>query len=108
MGSTWITVYTEGPNPEVNFREAVAAAKQEYGHGGYTGTIAEKSSYEVITGQPVDLSEAYEIAREMVDTDDERVTDTWGPAGAIPVKDPDGDPRPGVPDGWLFVGWASE
>jgi len=108
MGAAWFTTYTVGHNPTVNFREAVADARYEHGGGGFTGTIAEKSTYVVITGRPVSPAEAGEIAAELVDAEDERVVDSWGPAGAIPVKQPGGDPRADVPDGWLFVGWAKE
>jgi hypothetical protein len=89
------------------FRECVENARYEDGHGGYTGTIAEKSEYviwhgapttegalvllrtwcssgAVPAGVPVDIYRAYD--------------DKWGPAVAVADD---------VTGGWVFCGWAS-
>jgi hypothetical protein len=103
------------------FRQAVAAAAWESGHGGYTGTIAEKDSYVVVSHKPMTLEEAGEAAYNLLRADDPRVSDKWGPAGAIRVVGGEArrvfrsglsdDPRTGwhdeVPDGWYFFGLAS-
>ncbi|HET6286497.1 MAG TPA: hypothetical protein VFG15_07070 [Amycolatopsis sp.] len=52
MGSATFITYAEGADVEVAFREAVDQAQHDHGHGGYTGTIANKDSYIVIDGVP--------------------------------------------------------
>ena len=76
----------------------------DYGHAGYTGTIAEKSEYCVIKEceKGVSMKEAAQKVNEMLSAADTRIDDKWGPAGAIRVIDPDHKQ-----DGWLFFGWAS-
>jgi hypothetical protein len=75
------------------FREAVREAQYESGHGGYTGTIAEKRDFVMVpvpAGQdPLAYSQT-EAAMAVVD-------DKWGPAGCIKVGEGE----------WVFFGWAS-
>lgn len=99
MGSENFDHYSEGADVKVAFREAQEAARYNYGHSGYTGTIAEKDSAVIITeAGTLAYSEALELADTLLD--DPRVDDKWGPAGAIRVSDT-------THDGWLFFGWAS-
>lgn len=79
------------------FDATVAEAKYEHGHGGYSGTIAEKSDFVSIMTMP-DRFTATAVAEAMVDKGDRRIDDKWGPAGCIEVGT----------EGWLFFGWASE
>lgn len=93
--------------PEIGkaFGEARDHAAWEHGHGGYTGTIAEKHDYIVVEDDPRPLKEARVLAEEMMEDDDERVTDKWGPAAAIPLcRDEDAGRALA---GWLFFGYAS-
>ena len=94
----------QGPGEalETVFRRVVEDARYEHGHGGYTGTIAEKDSVITIKAEPVTMDEARLMADILMNKDDSRVTDKWGPAGAIRVI----DPGYGF-DGWYFFGWAS-
>tara|TARA_R110001583_G_scaffold3521_2_gene22284 strand:+ start:461 stop:751 length:291 start_codon:yes stop_codon:yes gene_type:complete len=69
----------------VSAREAFYNARQDAllcnGHGGYTGTIAEKDSFNVIT-----LKEGLEprdYANKLIDDRDPRISDKWGPAGCF-------------------------
>jgi hypothetical protein len=86
------------------FANAVEQALYEYGHRGYTGSLAEKHDYIVI---PLDgeatKDAAVAAARKLMHDDDARISDKWGPAGAIRYADFD------EPDQqhWLFFGWAS-
>ena len=64
---------------------AVEQAAYDYGHAGYTGTIAEKNDYVIVSGK-LPLDEAEALADEMISDDDHRITDKWGPAGAIPLQ----------------------
>lgn len=85
------------------FREAVESAQYNYGHAGYTGTIAEKDSFVVIQFDPIALNDAQALADKLLEDNDPRIDDKWGPAGAIPFF----QNKPGVIEGWLFFGWAS-
>ncbi|MFD5451248.1 hypothetical protein [Streptomyces sp. NPDC127100] len=85
MGAYDFSTYQEGTGVENAFRAAVEDAQYEHGHGGYTGTIAEKDEFTVITQTPMPLNEAEEYAAKLISADDPRISDKWGPAGAIPV-----------------------
>jgi len=122
MGAEIFSTYQSGKDVAQAFREAVNAAAWEHGHGGYTGTLAEKDDYVVIGGDgaelqprmnwtrlevewpdatPVSLGQAQATADRLLDEADPRVDDKWGPAGAIAVG------SGGKVEGWLFFGWAS-
>jgi hypothetical protein len=92
-------VYTDWPSAKEAFRSAVDQARYEYGHGGYTGTIAEKGEF-VMIGTAPDKQAASQMADDLIDNEDQRINDKWGPAGCIEVTGEDG--------GWLFFGWASD
>lgn len=52
MGATDFSTYGFGRDAREAFRKAVEDAQWEYGHGGYTGTIAEKPSYVLVKLPP--------------------------------------------------------
>lgn len=79
------------------FNRAVEEAREENGTGGYSGTIAEKHKFTTI-GTCATLAEARDMAYNLIDEDDRRISDKWGPAGCIAVEEP---------RGWLFFGMAS-
>lgn len=86
-----------GPGAQAAFDEAVGRAQYDNGHGGYSGTLAEKTEFvEIILPGGQDI---FDFAQALIDKGDDRVDDKWGPAGAL--KFPDEDNR------WLFFGWAS-
>lgn len=85
MGGTNFEHYAPGKDLNEAFRTARAEAAHEHGHGGYTGTVAEKDDVVVISRTPVSLEEAYTLAEELMSKDDPRINDKWGPAGAIAV-----------------------
>tara|TARA_R110000868_G_scaffold160474_2_gene390139 strand:- start:1693 stop:1992 length:300 start_codon:yes stop_codon:yes gene_type:complete len=62
------------------FRVVVEEAEYEHGHGGYSGTIAKKGSFQLLqtfpVNTPVEVVEAY-----IESTEDEN--DKWGPAYAV-------------------------
>lgn len=84
-----------GRSPGDVFREAVQDACHYHGHGGYTGTIAEKHDFVLIDAVD-DANAARRLANKLVENEDPRIDDKWGPAGAILY-----------PDHVLFFGWAS-
>jgi hypothetical protein len=95
MGGTTFTAKAKGKTANDAFEYARAEAFHEYGHRGYTGTIAEKNDFTVIP-LPEGTS-AEDFAQKLIDDGDPRIDDKWGPAGCIEVGD----------DTWLFFGWAS-
>jgi hypothetical protein len=100
MGADPFSVVSKGKTAQEAFNAATSQARDEYGHRGYTGTIAEKQEFRVFvlpTGR-----EAREYSEELIDGDG-AVSDKWGPAGCIKLSGPD---AAGVCT-WLFFGWAS-
>jgi hypothetical protein len=97
MGSEQFGICSRGNTADEAFRIAHDQACYDYGHAGYTGTIAEKHEY-VLLGTATDLPSAYAQAEALMNADDERITDKWGPAGCIRVAGT---------DEFVFFGWAS-
>jgi len=85
MGGTTFEHYAPGVDVNDAFKRAHEEASYEHGHGGYTGTIAEKGSFTIITRTPLLEREAEALAQRLINDDDVRISDKWGPAGAIPV-----------------------
>jgi hypothetical protein len=95
MGSQTFFTSAKGKTPKDAFAEARRRAEYDSGHGGYTGTIAEKHEFvmiEVPTGR-----DFREFTSELIEKGDRRVDDKWGPAGCVKISD----------DEYLFFGWAS-
>lgn len=91
-----------GKNISEAFSKALTDAQHNYGHGGYTGTLAEKDEYVIIHSDPLPDAVGHAMADRLIMEGDERVDDKWGPAGAIRLTESeDGEQR------WLFFGWAS-
>jgi hypothetical protein len=107
VGASTFETYRDGTDVHDAFSDAVEEAGWEHGHDGYSGTIAEKTEYEIITRQPMSYDDATRLANDLLHRDDPRVADKWGPAGAIPVRQPTSPAEQSDPDGWLFFGWAS-
>lgn len=101
MGAQSFIVTGYGTTPREAFDELVEQALYDYGHAGYTGTIAEKSSFVMI---PKDDRDPYAKAQDLLDADDARVSDKWGPAGCIRVGP--AERWPGKYE-YVFFGWAS-
>lgn len=106
MGAQTFLVIEEGHNERAAFIEAVQKAQWEHGHGGYTGTIAEKHEFKVIV--PDDAPALFESdkartrwyidrAKRYIADDDPRVSNKWGPAGCMVIEY----------GTYLFFGWAS-
>jgi hypothetical protein len=95
MGANTFFVRAKGSNARDAFNGARDDARWEHGHGGYTGTIAEKHEFTVIEVPAGEDARKY--AAKLIADDDERIDDKWGPAGCIKLGG----------DEWLFFGWAS-
>ncbi len=94
MGASPFITVAHGATAQKAFNEAVESASYEEGHGGYTGSIAEKSSF-VSIPLPKGIK-PNEEANRLIDEDDDRISDKWGPAGVFELGK----------DRWLFFGWA--
>lgn len=98
MGGTTFTKIAKGANAQAAFNAAREQAQYDHGHAGYTGTIAEKSSFVVIDrGKTFAVKDALERAESLIDDDDPRIVDKWGDAGCLALDD----------GRYLFFGWAS-
>jgi len=104
MGAESFVEHARGKTAEAAFEAAVQEALYDYGHAGYTGTIAEKHEF-VEIDVPEDKT-AEEFVDELMRNDDERIEDKWGPAGCVCAD-------PGPPDDtseerdFIFFGSAS-
>ena len=103
-----IRIPRDATNEEA-FRNAVSGTAHERGHGGYTGSLAEKNSFVFIT-RAKSRENANRIERALMETEPlplyreeiiRLVDDKWGPAGAIRY------PIDAKSDGMLFFGFAS-
>jgi len=96
MGATTFECEARGSTAQGAFDLAVKEAQHDYGHSGYTGTIAEKETFVQI---PLpEGADPFVYADSLVDSYDERIEDKWGPAGCFDLGD-------GL---FYFFGWASE
>ena len=93
MGSVDFWCRTSGKTAQEAFSEAVKEAQHWHGHNGYTGTIAEKSSF--VMFPPMTLQEIKDNSETLLD--DPRVNGKYDPAGCIQIAEKD----------FLFFGWAS-
>lgn len=99
MGAQEFMQMGTGNTAQEAFIAARESAAWENGHGGYTGSLAEKHSFTLINtkGSAVSKQDAIQMANKLLQEGDERVDDKWGPAGAIFVTG----------GKFLFFGWAS-
>jgi hypothetical protein len=74
--------FGKGTDPKAVFRTLVENARYESGRGGYSGTIAEKSDFELRSRTPMSRQQA----REFLDRDLGH-NDKWGPAFAVPIAE---------------------
>jgi hypothetical protein len=103
MGAYTFTTKAKGKTAREAFDAAVRQAEWDHGHAGYTGTIAEKSEFVLI---PIpDDAEPWDFVEGLMEADDPRIRDKWGPAGCVLLS----KRSSGLSDEdeWLFFGWAS-
>lgn len=85
MGAQQFMTKAKGKTAKDAFWSAVDDACYEHGHGGYTGTIAEKAEFVMIAVPSGEKPEEY--AWRLIENYDERIDDKWGPAGCIDCGD---------------------
>lgn len=93
MGAINFMTIARGKDASEAFNNAVEDAQYEYGHRGYTGTIAEKSSYTLV------VPREGETPQQCLDRHVEKNTffDKWGPAGCVQLE----------PGKFCFFGFAA-
>lgn len=113
MGAQTFRVNVFGKTAQAAYDEAVRQAHYEYGHAGYTGTIAEKEGFVVIEAPGGD-AEAFVDAVES-GMDETRFAgavfaraakihdDKWGAALCVPT----GKKNKAGESEFIFAGWAS-
>ena len=82
MGAEDFSDVARGKDAQEAFRSAVEEAQYEYGHGGYTGSIAEKHGFIMVAREPLASEEARKLKSRMEEEDD-RYNDKWGPACCV-------------------------
>jgi hypothetical protein len=95
MGANSFIEKSTGVNAKEAFNSAVEEAQYDHGHSGYTGTIAEKHEFVVI--DVPHGADPEKFAEQLMDDDDQRIRDKWGPAGCVA----------GPNNTYWFFGWAS-
>ncbi|MEV6932233.1 hypothetical protein AB0M46_48160 [Dactylosporangium sp. NPDC051485] len=86
--NTWaFETYADGEDADTAFDTARRDAAREHGHR-YSGPIADKDPFVIITDTITDLDAAEALAGTLMEHDDPRTADRCGPAGAIPVRQP--------------------
>ena len=95
MGTIDFETVSKARGAKSAFNKAVKEAKKIHGEGGYSGTIAEKSSFVMITVPEGEDPSKY--ASKLLDKEDSRIENKWGPAGCVKIADGE----------FLFFGFAS-
>ena len=95
MGADVFMITATGVSARDAFTNARQEALYDYGHRGYTGSIAEKHDFSVIPLKEGLAPRKY--ADELIDDCDPRIDNKWGPAGCFDL----GGGR------YFFFGWAS-
>ena len=86
MGAEMYIQEESGETAKEAFNNAVEDACYWFGHGGYTGTIAEKTEF-VMIPLPQGQDDIAKFIDDLLERDDERVSDKWGPARLIKKKE---------------------
>lgn len=89
-----------GDDPKTIFKDLVKKARHDYGFCGYTGTIAEKTQFKIVSKVP--MTKSYWQSDEAQQKYGEG--EKWGPALAAPYCE---EINPVLIIGWVFWGWAS-
>lgn len=97
MGGCDFMIRGSGKDAREAYRNLVEEARYESGNGGYTGTIAEKNGFKIVSSEPLTMERARVKANAMMEDNDK-----WGPAFCIPIEVEEGKPPQ-----WLFFGIAS-
>jgi len=98
MGACTFYQSAEGRTAQEAFKQAREDAAWEHGHGGYTGTIAEKDSFKLVNLSEEIIKDRVLLSAKIDELIDTKFDDKWGPAGCVKTGE----------NTYLFFGWASE
>lgn len=98
MGACTFYQSAEGRTAQEAFKLAREEAAWEHGHGGYTGTIAEKDSFKLVNLSEEIIKDQVLLSAKIDELIDTEFDDKWGPAGCVKTGE----------NTYLFFGWASE
>ena len=102
MGAEKFQNRVSGTSAIEAFRSAREKALYEYGHRGYTGTIAEKTEFQMET--PRAGESPTECVRRCSSDQNHFSDDKWGPAACVELGPDDKIPGNRI---FVFFGWAS-
>lgn len=102
MGAEQFCTRASGKNAQEAFKNAVENARYEYGHRGYTGTIAEKSSFKMVTPNPAEAPK--DCVDRCLDDDNHFCQDKGGPAACVEIGP---NQKKAGENTYCFFGWAS-
>jgi len=94
MGATTFIVHSSGQSAAHAFSRAIDDAFWTHGREGYTGSICEKTDFNMMT--PPKQMDLYEWIEEQFEGNDV-IDDKWGPAGCVQISE----------TSYVFFGWAS-
>jgi hypothetical protein len=97
MGAQTFGCRAKGVDASEAFANAREEAQWEHGHGGYSGTIAEKSKFKLVTLSEDVIRDPALFNAKLDDLIDDQFSDKWGPAGCVKVAEGE----------YYFFGWAS-
>ena len=102
MGAHFFQVTASGNDAEQAFWTAVFDARERHGEEGYTGTIAEKDSFEVVDRMEGETDEDIvlrirELEEKANNPSADGLAGKWGPAACVQTGEYE----------YLFFGWAS-
>ncbi|MFC6769704.1 hypothetical protein [Natrinema soli] len=83
MGAVTFDTLAFAKTADDAFENAVKDANHMHDHSGYTGTIAEKTTFTVIPESEHKGRQRRMVARELIEDGDKRIRHKRGPAGAI-------------------------
>lgn len=116
MGAEQFINHASGASAKEAFLDAKSQAEYDHGHSGYSGTLAEKSSFTLFE-MPNGLSEHDLLEHCWEEASDHPegaflnrvyrgIDDKWGPAGAVELPC-DEDCKHEPLKHFVFFGWAS-
>ena len=97
MGATNFACIGKGKDADEAFLAAREEALYEDGHGGYTGTIAEKDGFKLVTLTEAEKNSPDLFYAKIDELTDNEFSDKWGKAGCVKMKE----------DTYYFFGMAS-
>lgn len=97
MGACDFINLAKGKSATEAFNNTVGEAQWGNGHGGYTGTIAEKHDFKIFATHGRSRKELIEAAQDYEELEKLGLDDKWGPAGCFELGNGE----------FLFFGTAS-